>query len=504
MIFPGIDLGTTYSMIAQVNTQGQPALFPDVHDASQFRTPSLVYIGREGCLVGAAVEELLDDAPELPAARFIKGRLGEADWRYRDHLGRAWTAEALSALILKKLLRDADTFASDSLGPVVVTVPAQFTDPQRQATLIAARLAGLGEVRLIEEPVAAATYYGLDAGPVDRTLLVYDFGGGTFDVTLLQTGRDGLYVLATDGLADVGGRTLDEAIMGWAEGEFKRRHGLSPLTDPATAHRLRRLAEESKIRLSKPGISQVHQPLLLLGRPFEFLLTRMDFDRLVGGAVRRTLEVCERCLQAAGLDWRDVDKILLTGGSSLLPMVTTELRRVSGKPPQDLVLRQPHQAVAFGAAVLAGRLGGRDQGGGLLRQVATADLCLRVWDRQRHQPGLEPLIARNTPLPAAYARTFYTNRPEQTRLILEFVQRRGEDGTERSLGHFAFGPIANPRKNYPVEVTLALTPDGLVRITARDLVNGQEMARVLDEQARAVHADFEEQLALVRGAQVNA
>lgn len=504
MIFPGIDLGTTYSMMAHVNSHGQPALFPDVHDASQFRTPSVVYIGREGCLVGEAAEELLEDAPELPIARFVKARLSQTQWWHGDHQQRRWSAEGLSALIVRKLLKDADTFANDEIGPAVVTVPALFTDEQRRATLRAATIAGLGSVRLMEEPVAAATYYGLDEGPIDRTLLVYDFGGGTFDVTVLQTAKEGLFVLATDGVAKLGGRILDERIMALIADDFLRRFGRNPLSDPASAQRLRRLAEQAKIKLSKPGLPQIRQSLLLLGNPFDFVFTRQQFDAIMTEAVSETLAACCRCLNAASLTWRDVDKVLLTGGSSLLPQVQSEILRVSGKHPGDVVSRQPHQAVAFGAAILAERFGRNRDSDSLIQQVSGADLCLRVWDRQNNRPGLESLIARNTPLPSSYSRTFYTNRDDQTRLVLEFVQKRGEAGDEFSLGHFAFGPIENPKKNYPVEVTVALARDGLVRVTARDLVIGKEIAHTLEEGGGSLGGrDLDEQRRLVDSVQIN-
>lgn len=504
MLFPGIDLGTTYSMIAHVNPHGQPALFPDVHNASQFRTPSLVYIGREGCLVGASAEELLDDAPELPVVRFVKAWLAEAGWRYQDHQQRSWSAVGLSALILRKLLKDADTFAQDELGPGVITVPAHFTDEQRRATLSAATLAGLTAVRLVEESVAAATYYGQDEGPADRTLLVYDFGGGTFDVTLLQTGREGLFVLATDGIAHLGGRCLDERIMALMAVDYQRRFGRDPLADPGSAQRLRRLAEEGKIKLSRPGLGQIKLSLLLLGNAFDFVLTAHQFDEIMTAAAVETLGACHRCLEAASLAWKDVDKVLLTGGSSLLPQVRAEILRVSGKQPRDLVSKQPHQAVAFGAAILAARYGHLREADATVQPVAGADLCLRVWDPQSNQPGLETLIPRNRPLPAAYSRTFFTQRDDQTRLILEFVQRRGQPAEEFSLGHCVFGPINHPKLNYPVEVTAAQGREGLVRITARDLLTGQEMSHTLAEGSDGLaNQALEEQRRLIESVQIN-
>jgi molecular chaperone DnaK len=480
MICPGIDLGTTYSMIAYVNAQGVPSLFPDAHDANLFRTPSLAYVGREGCLVGQPVEDLLADTPELKVARFAKAGMGRGNWRYLDHLDRAWTPEAISALILKKMMRDAAVFAHEEIGPAVITVPAQFTDEQRRATLAAADLAGLSGVHLIEEPVAAATFYGIEQGMTERTLLVYDFGGGTFDVTVLQASPKGLYALATDGDPYLGGRTLDERISNLAGEDYARRHGRSPLTDAGSAQRLRRLAEDAKIRLGRAGQTHVQSSLLLLGQPFDFVLAREQFDRFATEIVARTITACDRALSAAGLGWRDIDKVLLTGGSSLLPQVARDLMRVSGKPADDIISRQPHQAVAFGAAIAAARRAG--SGAQFeIRHATTADLCLRVWDRQRNVTALETLVAKNRPLPAEHTRAFFTSSPDQTRLVLQLVQRRGDPAEEFVLGSFSFGPILSPRANYPVEVTASVGRDGLVKVTARDPATGRQMEHVMVE-----------------------
>jgi molecular chaperone DnaK len=479
----GIDLGTTYSLVAHVNAHGQPAVFPDAQDASLFRTPSVVYVGAEGCFVGEAAEQLLEDSPQLAAVRFVKARLGDRAWRHRDALGRDWSAEALSALVLRKLLRDARAHSADDVDLAVLTVPAQFNDEQRRATLRAASLAGLGRVRLVEEPVAAASFIGEgEAG--ERTVLLYDFGGGTFDVTLLHASKGGLRVLATDGISRLGGRDLDQEIARLVAAEFARRHGADPLGDPASAQLLRRAAEQLKIRLARPGVAHARQAVLLLGRPHEVTLMRAEFDALAGAAVARTIECCERCLEAAGLSWAAVDRIALAGGSSQLPQVAAELLRVSGRARSQIVSRQPHQAVAFGAAVLAGRIAAAAGEDGL-HAVAGADVCLRVWDRVRQCPSLDMLIARNTPLPTTYRRTFYTNRVDQRRLVLEMVQRRGMPPEESSLGLMAFGPIETPARSHPIEVVVELQSDGLVRVRATDLASGHEMARSFDESGDA-------------------
>ncbi len=505
MIFPGIDLGTSFSLVAHVNAHGQPALFGDAQDARQTRTPSVVYVGREGTLVGTPVEELLEDAPQLNVVRFVKAHLAQAGWCHTDHLERAWTAPALSALILRKLMRDAQTFHTEELGPAVVTVPAQFTHEERKATLHAARLAGLNQVRLIEEPVAAATYHGLEEGPADRTLLVFDFGGGTFDVTLLQTSGEGLYVLATDGVAQLGGRDIDQTLVAQANSALSQLHGRSLKDDVGVQQRLRKLAEQAKLKLSEtPALALHKQSLMVAGQRFDFVLTRLQFDAVCQGFVERAVAACERSLQAVALSWRDVDKIVLTGGSSQLPLVQRLLMAASGKQAADIVCSQPHHAVAYGAALIAQRLGQSQAADELVHQANGYDLCLRVWDRLTQAAGLETLIPRNAALPARYSRTFFTNREDQTRLVLEFVQRRGEPAREASLGHFAFGPILAPRRNYPVEVQVEIGSDGLIQISARDRDSGTQLAHTLQSDGSALQPGGAQEAELVRSARINA
>lgn len=243
--------------------------------------------------------------------------------------------------------------------------------------------------------------------------------------------------------------------------------------------------------------------MLLLGQPYEFLLTRPQFESIALDAVGQTITCCQRCLQEAGLTWRDVDHILLTGGSSMLPQVPMELLRVSSKSANSLILKQPHQAVAYGAAVLAQRYATEIGSDSLIQQVTTADLCLRVWDQRHNRPGLESLIPKNTPLPTAYHRTFYTNRDDQGRIVLEFVQRRGPAQEEFSLGHFAFGPLNNPRKNTPLEVTVAIGRDGLVNVSAKDPASGREIARSLQEGDGNLGQDWQQQRRWLEEALIN-
>ena len=506
MIYLGIDLGTTFSIVSYVNPQGVPTLFPDYHDANEFRTPSVVHIGPEGCFVGQALEELLEDEPALPCARFVKLAMGMPEAVFTDHQERLWLPEGISAVILRKMLHDVQAFVHEDVGGVIITVPANFNDEQRRATRNAALLAGLPCPQLIEEPVAAATYYGFAEGKKEQTLFVYDLGGGTFDATVLQSSPEGLYALATEGNNRLGGKEVDEVIMKQVTDEFLRQHGFNPLDDPASATQLRRFATDTKLKLARPGREQVRKTLLLAGRTLDFIITRNQFERMIEDLIDETLVVSERCLKSAGLDWSLMDRILLTGGSSLLPLVEKKIALASQKSRTEIVCKQPHQAVAYGAALIAEQR--RRQLAGeecdtQLQQISAYDLGIRVADKQTGQPAVEVLIPRNSPIPARQGTTFYTTRADQTRMVIEVVQQRAPGVEEKSLGYFAFGPIDKPRKNYPVEITLAYDLDGLVTVTARDPDSGQEIEQILDQEGEHFNARMAEQKEWVTGLEIN-
>jgi molecular chaperone DnaK len=500
----GIDLGTTFSLASYVTSQGVSALVPDSHEPTEFSTPSVVHIGSQDALVGNTIEQMLLDEPALSVARFFKLRLGEREVAYRDAQQRGWQPESLSALVLRKLLHDSRSALSEDVGSTVIAVPAGFGDAQRRATRAAAVLAGISDVQLIEEPVAAAFYYGLTDAARDQTLLVYDFGGGTFDATLLQASPTGVYAVATDG-APVGGKNIDEALVDLIAAEYRQQYRVTPFEDPAAASQVLRFARETKLALGKPGASQVRRTLLLAGRTLEFVITRAQFDRLVMPLVEQTLAAVERTLSAGGLGWPLVDRVLLTGGSSLLPLVSEQMRRRSGKPGDAVICRQPHQAVAFGAGILAGRR--RREAAGesapVIQPVSSFDLGLRVRDKQTDKPGFHVLIPRNSPLPARNVAMFYTTREDQQRMIVEVVQRKESTGPVRSLGYFAFGPIARPRKNYPIEISLAYDVEGVVGVGARDGQTNKQVAQVMTVDEGALDRVLLEQSAWIQGLRIN-
>jgi molecular chaperone DnaK len=478
----GIDLGTTFSLIARVDAHGTPVLFPDRHEAERFKTPSVVHIGSEGALVGQSVEELLEDTPGLPVARFVKLSMGSEEAVFVDHLGRGWHPESISALILKKLRRDLAAHTDESLEGAIISVPAHFNDTQRQATRHAALLAGLNVLDLVEEPLAAAMHYGAHTVTSGQTILVYDLGGGTFDATVLHVGSEGLYALATDGASNLGGKNFDEAIMAIIAEQFRGAHHYDPLQDTIAASQLRRQAEAMKIKLSLPGRGEVRTSLLLGGRTQEILLTRNLLEQATKPLIERSLEICARALKAAGLDWAAIDQVMMAGGSTLLPSVESALRRVSDKPGDRLRRHQPHMAIAYGASLLAAQWSGTQVAHApqLLQRISGFDLGIRVYDPSTRQMLIDTIIARNTPIPSRRCITYFTNRPDQRRIILDIVQVKSPGDPPVSLGHFAF-PIAEPRKNYPLEVTLGYDDQGMVSVNAHDPESGHEVKRELGD-----------------------
>jgi molecular chaperone DnaK len=476
----GIDLGTTFSLVGYLNPQGIPTLVPDLSKASEYRTPSVVSVREGRAYAGTLLEEMLLDEPGMPITRGFKQLMGSTTPAFQDELGRNWPAEAVSAVILKKLLRDVDGHCAETIDHCLITVPANFNDSQRKAARAAAQLAGLSKVTLLEEPIAAAAFYGYSERDAEQTLLVYDFGGGTFDATVLQISSGRLFVLATEGANQLGGRHLDQALVDLVAADFQRRHGSNPLQDPAAVETLRRFAESAKIALAQPGRAPMRKTLLLAGKVSELSLAADQIERLVIPFVEATLEVCRRCLEGAGLGWKQIDRILLVGGSSLLPQVGRSLSAASGQPAAAMICKQPHHAVAYGAALLADAPASAAGDGGMPHHaVAPYHLGLRVRDAATGGTKIEVLIKRNTPLPTRAVATFYTTRPEQNRLIFDVVQSKGEAELAASLGVFAFGPLRHPRKNYPVELSLAYDEEGLVKVTARDMLTGEALERDL-------------------------
>jgi molecular chaperone DnaK len=479
----GIDLGTTFSLACYLNARGIPTLVPDAQFDTQFQTPSVIHISQGRATVGHMLEELLAQEPGLSNARGFKAQMGRNAPVYQDDKGQGWDAMALSALVLQKLARDTRLHCGEPITQALITIPANFDDTQRKATQLAATLAGIGQVTLVEEPIAAAAFHGFSERDQEQTLLVYDLGGGTFDATVLQISQGRLYVLATEGHNRLGGLGVDAALVQLLAERFERQQGLNPMADAAAAEALRRFAVQAKLELSQGRRTALRKAVVLGGRVGELGINLDQFEAVVQPVVAESLRVCESCLQAAALGWGQLDRILLVGGSSLLPQVGRALALASGQAASALLSRHPHQAVAYGAGLLAHAQGTWAPDGGsspdaaLQQTVAPYHLGLRVRDPATGRPTVQVLIKRNTPLPAQHTAVFYTSRADQTRLVFDVVQGKTEHDVQASLGRFIFGPLERPQRNYPVELTVGYDAQGLVRVQAKDLITLRSLQR---------------------------
>ena len=502
----GIDLGTTYSLVAEMDVEGQPRLIPDCSDPDLVHTPSAVHITAEGnAFVGTLAETLLENDPAIQVLRFFKRQLGSREPVFFDERGQAWRPEAVAALLLRKLVFDAESASPERVEHAVITVPAHFNDPQRKAVLNAAALAKLPVLGLVEEPVAAALHYGVQKAVRDRIVLVYDFGGGTFDATALSMDASGVYVLAKTGLTELGGKEIDEKIGEMVLAQFARALGRPPATGARTLLELRRVSEGLKIELCLPGRKSVRRLVLLGGQAVEVEITASRFEAAIRDLVEQTRAETLRCVAEAGLQPGDVQDVLLVGGSSLVPLVESQLRELFCGPGQSVLYHEPSRAVAYGAALHAAQLSGDAEAFAIppeLRGVSGYHVGVRTVDPALGRVSVDTLIKKNMPLPIKVRKTYYTTRPNQERIVLDFVQFRDTAESLVGLGQLVVGPLSAPRANYPVEVTTDYRVDGTIAVEAYDAQTGVELAAVFGGDAPG-SAGLAPQKALVDSTVIN-
>lgn len=484
----GIDLGTTFSLISYVNNAGTPTLCPSRKDPRQFQTPSVVHVGERGCLVGDLVEELLNEEPGLPACRFAKLSMGKPGAAvFTDHLGQAYPPEAISALVLRKLKEDAEAAFSEPVTGAVITVPANFNDAQRQATINAGRLADIPVLGLVEEPLAAATFFGLNTQGGERLIFVFDIGGGTLDATILSATPTGLYAIATEGADNIGGKNFDELIMDLVADQYRGQFGAGVRDDAEAMQRLRMFATQSKIQLSTPNCPAISRPLILAGRTLRVTFSRAQFETAAEPWLEACQEVCERALKSQQLNWDDIDELVLTGGSSLVPCIERKVREMSGLQPARIRREQPHASIAYGAALLAEQFHGQKKTAAppLRQQVTSNELGIRVFDPKERKPVFHPMIEKNVPVPTSVKQTVYTQKAEQTSVSIELLQRKDPFTPPETLGQFSFGPLRRPAAGHPITIELGYDGTGRVKVTAADGRTGESVEREFSKQAEA-------------------
>ena len=464
----GIDLGTTNSCMAFMEN-GQARVIPNAE--GELTTPSVVAFRKDGTrLVGSAARRQAAMNPGRTIAS-VKREMG-SDWR-RDIDGHSYTPQEISAMVLQKLKTDAELYLHDTVDEAVITVPAYFTDAQRQATRDAGRIAGLRVERIINEPTSAALAYGVDKEQPQK-IMVFDLGGGTFDVSILEISPDVIQVLATAGNNHLGGDDFDRCLAKWLVEEFRRREGIDAVGDPSAMSRIREAAEAAKIELSNAAEATVNLPFLAQGpngpRHLEARITREKFNELTAHLVRQTEEPVRQALSDAGITAGDLGKVLLVGGSTRIPAVQAAVRRMTGLDPFKGV--NPDECVALGACIQGGVLSGT-VGGLLLIDVTPLSLGIEtVGD------VFAKIIDRNTALPVQRSQIFTTAANFQTTVEINVLQGERETASaNRSLGKFRLEGIRRALRGIPqIEVTFAIDANGIVHVSARDQATGREQA----------------------------
>ncbi len=465
----GIDLGTTNSVVA-VMEGGEPTVITN-QEGSRL-TPSVVGFAKNGeRLVGQLAKRQAVSNPDRTISS-IKRHMGEGSYRVTID-DKKYSPEEISAMILQKLKADAEAYLGETVSQAVITVPAYFNDSQRQATKDAGKIAGLDVLRIVNEPTAASLAYGIDKTD-DHTIMVYDLGGGTFDVSILDVGDGVFEVKATNGDTHLGGDDFDKKIMDWMVDEFKKAEGIDLSTDRMAMQRLREAAEKAKIELSGVMSTNINLPFITAGadgpKHLDMDLTRAKFESMTADLVERTMGPVRQAMSDAGLSTSDISKVILVGGSSRIPAVQAAIKAFMGKEPYKGV--NPDECVAVGAAIQAGVLSGEEGTGNvLLLDVTPLSLGIETLGGV-----FTKIIDRNTTIPTSKKQVFSTAADNQPSVDIHVLQGEREMAADnKTLGRFELSGIpAAPRGIPKIEVSFDIDANGIVNVSAKDLGTGKE------------------------------
>ena len=463
----GIDLGTTNSVVA-VLEGGEPSVIANAE--GNRTTPSIVAFKSEEVLVGELAKRQAITNPDN-TVRSIKRHIG-TDWKEKFE-DKEYTPQEISARILQKLKRDAEAYLGDDVTEAVITVPAYFNDAERQATKEAGQIAGLNVLRIINEPTAASLAYGLENNE-DQKILVFDLGGGTFDVSILEISEGVFEVKSTSGDSKLGGDDWDQRVMDWLIDKFKSSTGIDLSKDKMAVQRIQEGAEKAKIELSSTSETEINLPFITANDagPQHLLekLSRSEFEKITADLVERTKEPVENALTDAGMQYSDIDHIILVGGSTRMPSVQQLVKTLTGKDPHKGV--NPDEVVASGAAIQAGVLKGD------VKDVLLLDVTPLTLGVETKGGIMTKMIERNTTIPTKRSEVFSTAENNQTQVEIHILQGEREMAAgNKSLGRFTLTDIPAAMAGTPqIEVTFDIDANGIVNVNAKDLGTGKEQA----------------------------
>jgi molecular chaperone DnaK len=477
----GIDLGTTFSAVAQIDPYGKPQIIPNAE--SERITPSVILFDGATAIVGTHAKQSAVAEPEK-IVDFVKREMGKSKTQFsREFNGHVYSAEELSAIILKKLRNDAEKYLSSEITDAVITVPAYFNDAERTATLRAGTLAGLNVLQIINEPTAAALAYGIDKLDSNQTVFVFDLGGGTFDVTIMQIHDHNISMIASNGDHRLGGKDWDDVIVNWVADEFDRQHGENPLLDLQSYQDLYNRALAAKLQLSsRSSTVLVHS---FNGKTIKLEITRQEFEKRCTHLLEKCKATCEIVLQEAKLKWDKIDHVLLTGGMTRMPSVRAMIKGMSNIDIADNV--NPDEAVCIGAAMQAvllllgeeDRINERqlpqeirsrftDSEGSLVRvsNVTTHTLGVVLWDHMKHEEYVYPMITKMTGIPKEAKTSFGTVKPNMKNVGVRVVEGESSlpgECTELGLCSIELPPFLP--KGSPINLTYTYNANQVLEVT---------------------------------------
>lgn len=502
----GIDLGTSNTVSASLSRDGSPVLIPDAYNKDQQVTPSIALIEGKKAYAGGFAESLFESLPDKQIISFFKRSFGTQDPVYFDDSQNAWFSESVASLILRKVKNDAELYLPDGFKQAVITVPAHYNDVQRKSVIEAARLADLELSAIIEEPVAAALFYSSFNKKIDEEIiLIYDFGGGTFDLTLITKSGNQLNVIAKDGVNKLGGKEFDEIVQNTIREDYERAFGYSFPTDKLTSNRIQKIAEAIKIELNDVDIPRNLSKWIMVGRDaFEATFYYDNYADKANQLIAKTETAVNRCLRSLGMQLSDINKIVLIGGTSSSKLVYNFWKQKVG-PNQQLIYHQPLSSVAKGAALYAASFNnGGDNASGVtpidLKSVSTYNIGLIVENDPNQQIDL--LIHRNTPLPVLAKKVYKINPQQVEYLSLELCQYWDPKEDLHKLGTIKAGPFILASDFY-LEVAVENRLNGTIGIKLKNADTGKDIKFEFIRKQSAHKYDYHQQKSLVDGIYLN-